>query len=175
MFACNQEIGGHSWIEVRNRTCSAIYVGDCLVQPNRSVTVGKFGSVSTSSPSEDDHYGIWYNKEHFLQQDEGAFLTNVSVYTEISKQDVICLSAIIADTYGTYSILGDHCGTFAKKVWNEFADTKISKSEPCPMYDEIKQVFGEKCKYNQVFPCNGFYAYYTSDGQYTEIECTCGG
>ena len=105
----------HSWLMFENMTSSTQTVGRYSLKAGDKVTVGTWGNLQ--------YDGVWYNVEARRQLGN-----HVSTSINLSSSQLSTVSSTIKNNNSWTAI--NNCSTFAVKVWNSVASTKLSAGIP---------------------------------------------
>ncbi|MFR1685837.1 MAG: hypothetical protein ACLSVX_01490 [Massilimicrobiota timonensis] len=105
----------HSWLMFENKTSSTKTVGRYSLKAGDKVTVGTWGNLQ--------YDGVWYNVEARRQ-----LTHHVSTSINLSSSQLSTVTSTIKNN-NAWS-LTNNCSTFAVKVWNSVASTKLSAGTP---------------------------------------------
>lgn len=120
-------IGGHSWISVRNNNGTALKLRDLVIKPGETLTVGTWGNMGQDSVVPNDkivfgaHHTAWYDYEPYIAswvENRGGgnpYAGSVAVTQAISKHQLSKLTKWIKqhsiwDVYHT-------CAWFSSQAW----------------------------------------------------------
>lgn len=103
---------GHAFLSVKNISENNITVGDRLVVPNETITIGLWNIL--------EHFGVWYNIEGNYISEYDKYSHRVSLTIGINTSDIEEISNMIAksDRWSPFF----NCSTFAMKTWNLVAE-----------------------------------------------------
>ena len=114
---------GHCWIKVVSYSCFEQTIGHYQLPAFGSVTIGRWGSVTSGSGSSDSEFdGIWYNREKYRYVKKGAFSEFVYSSEMIDKSTLSELSQHITNVYSGYNVVSNNCVHFAADAWNLCVD-----------------------------------------------------
>ncbi len=110
---------GHSFISIKNKTNSTIYVLGVPVMPSGAITVGTWGD-------QKDKYGrgIFTNMEAYKIKYKGEFKKRVSLSMNITYSQLYTAQETMKTMNFDYKSLNKNCSLFAAKTWNSVATPK---------------------------------------------------
>ncbi len=134
------QFGHHSWIAITNLGNVSLQINGITLKIFETITIGAWKSVR--------HNGIFYNVERYYA-DKGEFSWQKSAYKVQLLNDfewIYLISMIGNPKTDTWS-LTQNCAFFAEKIWNLFADTRISAGIikcPLKLYENLLADGGKK-------------------------------
>jgi hypothetical protein len=128
---------GHSFVAVSNVSDNAFAVGDMVVNPGETITVGLWSVF--------EHFGVWYNIESNYIKEHNKYAERVSITIGMSMEDITAINEVIKEKDAWTPIY--NCSKFALDVWNRIAtdNEKIESKffmSPGYLVDEIKEFEG---------------------------------
>ena len=135
---------GHTFLAVSNISENAFAVGDMVVNPGETITVGLWSVF--------EHFGVWYNIESNYIKEHNKYAERVSITIGITLDDVSKMSSVIKENDAWTPLY--NCSKFALEVWNNVANEneKIESKffmSPGYLVDKMKAFSG----YENVKPC----------------------
>lgn len=133
---------GHSFLTFLNVSSSTITVGRYQVDPQKMVSISKFGNLQSATP--DNFKGVFYNVET-NRAACGWYSTAVSTYQELTQTQLSKISSKIISEENGYSDLSDNCAKFSASIWNSTlaigSEQHITAlAAPDEIYREIKNM-----------------------------------
>ena len=102
---------GHSFLSIENVSLNNFVVGDRIVLPNETITIGLW-------PIK-EHFGIWFNVESNYINEYNKYSERVSISVGINLDDIAKVSKIIDENDNWTPMF--NCSSFSLKVWNSVA------------------------------------------------------
>ena len=126
---------GHTFLTFLNTTTSDITVGQHRVEPNKIISIGKFGKFK-------NYKGVFYNLEVNRKEKYGWYSSARSTYMELTENQLNAVSTYLNTHQKGYSIVSNNCSTYSVKVWNSLLsinDYRYIKnlSSPTAVYKDI--------------------------------------
>jgi hypothetical protein len=128
---------GHSFLAVTNISENAFAVGDMVVNPGETISVGLWSVF--------EHFGVWYDIESNYIKEHDKYSKRVSITIGVGLEDISSISEVIKENDAWTPIY--NCSKFALDVWNRVAtdNEKIESHffmSPGYLVEEIKSFNG---------------------------------
>lgn len=153
---------GHSFLAIKNISNKSIKIGEMNVSPNETITISTWSIL--------DHFGIWYNVESNYIKFNDKYNGCISVTTGINSKDVSNINNFIEknDYWNPFS----NCTKFSLSIWNIVAEEneKIEKPFmyfPKYVYKEIQNF--DHYEINQNITTDTYMGYF-KNGNYIKFS-----
>ena len=132
---------GHSFLTFLNVFSSNIVVGRATVEPNKMISVGKFGNFGDYA---NGFKGLFYNVEAQRKATLNWYQSNRSLYRDLTLSELETVSKYLISAQSGYSLVGNNCATTAARAWNSILSTSDKNyfnvyGTPNAVYQEITQ------------------------------------
>lgn len=129
---------GHTFLTFLNASTSNITVGRHTVEPNKMVSVGKFGKFT-------DYKGAFYNAETNRKEVLGWYGSDKSIYMELTEDQLETVSNYLKNHQKGYLEVGNNCASYAVGAWNSVLSTTDEQyidhfATPALVYQDIEDI-----------------------------------
>ena len=102
---------GHAFLTFYNNSKTRQRIGEVWVYPQEEISIGLFGF-------ENEHNGVWYNREARSIQVSNETNNRVSLTKAISLENIEDINVCISTNNDQYDLLSYNCCHFAVEIWN---------------------------------------------------------